>query len=193
MTNQNYKGLFEDWEIGVATNVVDKYRREWKCLQGDDFEDLLQECLIHWLFAKDKYDPACDASRQTFMARVLKNKVLDIIKDHERDKRKVQQNSVSLFQPICEAEDASTLLEILGDDESFAERLNVNVELQIDLAKAVEKLTPRQRELCALLSETDSNITEISERLGVRRKQVYKEIDRIRAIFEDEGLKNYLS
>ena len=188
MKNLSYEGLFEGWEVAIAKHLVNEFKKQWTCLDIDDFEDLIQECLTHWLFAKDKYDPEAEASEKTFMGRVVRNKLSDIIKEHERDKRKVFQNSVSLDQPLCDDEDASTLLDVLPDDEAD---FRVGVEIRIDLNKAIRKLTPLQKEICGLISES-SNVSDISEQLGLRRKAVYKEMERIRAIFENEGLKNYL-
>lgn len=84
---------------------MNEFKKQWRCLDIDDFEDILQECLIHWLFAKDKYDPSAEASEKTFMGRVVRNKLTDIIKERERDKRKVFQNSVILnnIQPKISA------------------------------------------------------------------------------------------
>jgi len=189
MTNLNYEGLFEGWEVTVAKNLVNEFKRQWRCLDADDFEDLLQDCLTHWLFAKDRYDPEAEASEKTFMARVVRNRLSDIIKELGRNKRKVLQNSVSLDEPLCEEEDSSTLSDVLSDDEAD---LSLRVELRMDFSKATPKLTPLQMKICGLLSGPDRTVTEISEQLGIRRKAVYREIERIRAIFEDEGLKNYL-
>jgi RNA polymerase sigma-70 factor, ECF subfamily len=189
MANLSYKGLFEGWEVAVAKKLVGEFKKQWRCLGTDDFEDLLQECLTHWLFAKDKYDPSAEASVKTFMGRVVRNKLSDIVKERGRDKRKVYQSCESLDQPLNDEEDASTLLDLLPDDEAD---FRLSVELGIDLPKAIRKLTPLQREICGLISEAGSNVTDISRQLGIRRKAVYREIERIRAIFENEGLKNYL-
>jgi len=189
MKNLSYGSLFEGWEVAIAKHLVNEFMKQWRCLDDDDFEDLLQECLTHWLFAKDKYDPSAEATVKTFMGRVVRNKLTDIIKERERDKRKVSQITVSLHQPLSSEEDASTLLDVLTDNEAD---FRVRVELQIDLSNALRRLTPLQRAICGLISESGPNVTDISERLGIRRKAVYKEIGRIRAIFENEGLKNYL-
>jgi hypothetical protein len=96
------------------------------------------------------------------MGRVVRNKLSDIIKEHERDKRKVFQCSVSLDQPLSDEEDASTLLDVLADDDAD---FSLRVELQIDLSKALWKLTPLQKTICGLISES-SNVSDISERLA---------------------------
>ena len=38
-----YGGVFENWEIAVAKKLVDQFKRKWRCVSKDDFEDLLQE------------------------------------------------------------------------------------------------------------------------------------------------------
>ena len=36
----NYGGLFESWELGVAKKVIDGYRKKYKCLEREGFDDL---------------------------------------------------------------------------------------------------------------------------------------------------------
>lgn len=184
----NYRGLFESWEIAVAKKLVNDYRKRWKCLEREDFDDLLQECLTHWFFSKDKYDPSGGAAKNTFMARIVKNKLRDIVKEYKRNKRKVLQNSISLNQPLSEDKDDSSLLDILADESDF----RVQSELKIALSETYSQLTPKQRELCAYLTEGYSSMKELGEKLGVDRVTVYREIKRIRRIFNDKGLKDFL-
>ena len=56
----------------------------------------------------------------------------------------------------------------------------------------VAKLGRRQKTIVELKIEGLDN-TEISRRLGVCRDTVQEDIRRIRELFEDAGLKNYLS
>jgi len=50
MKNLSYEGLFEGWEVAVAKHLVNEFKKQWTCLDIDDFDDLLQECLTHWFF-----------------------------------------------------------------------------------------------------------------------------------------------
>lgn len=184
--NQDYQGLFEDWEVGLAKNVINNLLKQWMCLEKEGFDDLLQECLTHWHFTKGKYNPNSRASIKTFMAKVLRNKILNIIERYDSDKRRLSTKSLSLSLPLSSEDGSGALQETIP-----AQDIRIQAELRIDIAKACQKLTPHQRRLCALLFETGLNIKEISEKLGVNRKRVYKDIERIRIVFEDEGLENY--
>ena len=47
-----YDELFEEWEVRHARCFVLEYKAKFKALSREDFDDLLQECLIHWLMKK---------------------------------------------------------------------------------------------------------------------------------------------
>jgi RNA polymerase sigma-70 factor (ECF subfamily) len=53
-------------------------------------------------------------------------------------------------------------------------------------------LTPAQQRLCQLLGEEGLSIKEAAERLRIPRGTLYEEIKRIRRIFDQQGLGNYL-
>ena len=193
MMSPSYKGLFEGWEIAVAKRLINDFKKQWSCLEREDFDDLLQECLTQWFFAKDKYRSGSDASEKTFMARVVKNKLFDIVKDRERLCRKEDQRNVSLDQPLSDEDDSPTLLDSLCEDENYAANFCLHAELKIDLSSAFHKLTPKQQELCRLLGEEGLSIKEASEILQTPRGTVYEEIRRIKEVFERENLHGYLA
>lgn len=186
MADINYKGLFQDWEVAIAKKLVFNFKEEWRCLDIDDFEDILQECLTHWLSVRDKYNPSSEASQQTFMARVLSNKIKDIVKSHNRECRRGSQVVISLDVPLFEEEDSPTLLDNISDGSEGI------TELKIDLSHVYKQLTPAQRRLCALLGDGGFNINEASEILKKPRGTVYEEINRVKAIFRKERLDEYL-
>ena len=62
--------------------------------------------------------------------------------------------------------------------------------LTIDVRKAMEQLPPELRRLCRRL-ETET-VTEISRDTGIPRGTIYESIKKLRAIFEDAGLRDYL-
>lgn len=190
--NHRYRGLFEDWEIGVATNVVNRFRNQWKCLEQADFDDLLQECLTHWHFAKDDYNPSAGANERTFMSRVVEYKIQKIIRDLNRDCRSIANKSISLDSPLTDEEDSPTLLDRISADENHTSELHVKAELKIDISKTIQKLTPKQQELCRLLGDEGLNINQASKIMQVPRGTLYEDIKRIRSIFQQEGLYEYL-
>ncbi|MFQ6029237.1 MAG: hypothetical protein ACE5Q6_17300 [Dehalococcoidia bacterium] len=63
--------------------------------------------------------------------------------------------------------------------------------LRLSLEAARSRLSPRQRQLLeGLLSEYP--MSHLSQRLGVPRATLYDELERIRRIFRDEGLHQFL-
>jgi RNA polymerase sigma-70 factor (ECF subfamily) len=124
------------------------------------------------------------------MARIIRNRLTDLVRELSTEKRKVTQLSVPLDQPLSGADDAGTLEETLvgdsGDDCLW-------IELRLDLGKAMRKLTPQQQELCLLLRDRDLSITELSRLLETPRATIYDEIRRIKTLFSNEGLEDYLT
>ena len=186
----NYGGLFESWEIAVAKRLINDYRKAWSCLGREGFDDLLQECLVHWLDVRDGYDSGRDASKQTFMAKVIKNKLGNIIEKSTAEKRKTIYESISLDTPLSDDEDAPTLKDKIPDTKSTPRQ--TDIDLKIGLSRAYQKLTPQQQKLCKLLGEDGLSMTEASKEMKKHRRHLYREIARIRAVFEKEGLKDYL-
>jgi RNA polymerase sigma-70 factor (ECF subfamily) len=192
MMSPRYEGLFQDWEIGVAKKVIERFRKQWKCLELEGFDDLLQECLTDWHFSKDDYNPSAGANVRTFMSRVVEHKLQHLIEKSTAGKRKAGIDNVSLDQPISDDEGAPTYLDRLSEDEGHTSNLHISAELKIDISRTIEKLTPQQRELCRLLSEEGLSIKEASEVLNKPRGTLYEDIKRIKAIFQKANLNEYL-
>jgi len=186
----NYGGLFESWEIAVAKRIIDDYRKKHKSLEREGFDDLLQECLIHWLEVRDRYDASRGASKKTYMAEVVRNVLGQLSEKTRTDKRKTIYESISLDEPLNDDEDAPTLKDKIPQSNDVLPQ--IKSELKIELSKAFQKLTPQQQKLCRLLGEEGLTISEACRRLDKHRMIVYRELARIRELFEKEGLKDYL-
>lgn len=192
--SQNYRGPFQDWEIAVAKKLINEFQEKWSCLEREDFDDLLQECLTHWYFAKDDYDPGREASQKTFMGRIIRNKLTDLVREREADKRKIAHLSISLDKPLGDNEDSPALIDKIdeGSINDASHNHFLEIQLKIDLSKALQKLIPKQKELCLLLGEKGLTVKEASEYLKTPRSTIYDELKRIRTIFMKEGLEDYL-
>ncbi len=186
----NYGGLFESWEIAVAKRVINGYRKEHKYLEREGLDDLLQECLIHWLEVRCRYDPKRGASKKTYMAEVVRNMLSKLAEKATADKRKAIYESVSLDEPFNDDEDTPALKDKIAESDDVLPQ--IKSELKIELSEAFQKLTPQQQELCKLLGEEGLTISEACRRLDKHRMIVYRELARIRELFEKEGLKDYL-
>lgn len=192
----NYEGYFQSWEIAIAKKLVNQFREKNTCLKREEFNDLLQEVFIHWYLNKDKYNSNRDASEKTFMAKVVENKLTDILREIKTDKRTSNYQTISLDQPLEDDESCSTLSDVIneGDILSRSNTLSpfLKILLKIDLSRAFLKLNSRQKKICNLIISEDLNISELSLYLNTPRTTIFDEIKRIRKIFEKEQLKDYL-
>ena len=185
----------QPWEIAVAKKLVAEFRRRSGSLEREEFDDLLQECLAHWLEVRRKLRPDPRGPPIAYMARVLRNKLTDLCREYEASKRGGGSDLVSLDAAMGDADDAPTLAELLdgaasatSGDEGGQDR----DDLRIDVAKALQRLTPRQRRICAMLGEEGLSVKEAAARLGIPRGTLYEELKRIRQVFAEHGLAAYL-
>ena len=52
-----YGDLFSDEELGVARHLTNEYWRTNRCLRRvHRFDELVQDCLIHWLDVRETYN-----------------------------------------------------------------------------------------------------------------------------------------
>ena len=65
------------WEIAVTKKVVDEFRRRSRSLAREEFDDLVQECLAHWIVVRRKLAPDPDVPPVGYMAHVIRNKLTD--------------------------------------------------------------------------------------------------------------------
>ena len=156
-------------------------------------EDLVQDCLTHWWLQRRRYSAERGASRATFMRRVLKAKLLDIERGERAAKRGGRTQFLSLDGAPGPQEDGPTLAELLPDDdpdwspEQAAERL----ALRSHLERVLPLLSRRQRQLVDAL-DSGSSMSEIGRLLQIPRATLYDELQRIKRVFRDEGLEEFL-
>ena len=184
-----------NWEIATAKKLVSEYRRKHRILEREEFEDLMQECLAHWIVARRRIPPEPDPRPPvSYMAQVLRNKLTDMVREMTADKRAGDPGALSLDASLDGTEDGITLGEVLADEQADpAGSGDVDSRhARIDLSRVMALLTPAQQRLCQLLGEEGLSIKEAAERLRIPRGTLYEEIKRIRRIFDRQGLSNYL-
>lgn len=184
-----------NWEIATAKKLVSEYRRKHRILEREEFEDLMQECLTHWVVVRRRIPPEPDAPPPVaYMAQVVRNKLTDLVREMTADKRAGDPGAFSLEEPVDGSEDGLTLGEVLADervDPASSGGMDTR-HARIDLDRAMALLTPAQQRLCRMLGEEGLSIKEASEKLRIPRGTVYEEIKRIRRIFDLQGLGDYL-
>lgn len=169
--------------------MIRYFQLKFTVLKREGFEDLLQECLTHWFFKRDQFDLSKPAACETYMTKVITNKLKDIVESRDRQKRRALYKNVSLDDLLGDDEDWST-------DFLAVEDKNFDAALKSDageiLLKALEKLSRRQQELCRLIREEGLSLNQAGSKLNIPRATVYDEILRIREVFRKEGLSDYL-
>ena len=183
------------WEIATVKKVVAECRRRYRILEREEFEDLMQECLTHWVVVRRRIPPEPDAPPPVaYMAQVVRNKLTDLVREMTADKRAGDPGAFSLEEPVDGSEDGLTLGEVLADervDPASSGGMDTR-HARIDLGRVMALLTPAQQRLCRMLGEEGLSIKEASEKLRIPRGTVYEEIKRIRRIFDLQGLGDYL-
>jgi len=188
--NKQYEGLFQPWEVSIAVTAVSRQKRKSHCLEKEDFDDLLHECLSCWQLAKYKYDPESNVPPQAFMLKVVRNCMLKIVRDLLRDKRRVLSSADSLDRPLTDRSQ-TTLLEA-WEAKNPTDSIHIEVELKLDIEAVLPRLTARQRELCRLLRDEGLNLKEASAAMQIPRATLYGDMERIRAVFAKAKLGEYL-
>jgi len=182
---------FEKWEIAVAKNVVNKFLGTNK-IKGYDFDDLLQECLLHWYQKRGKYRECKGTTKKTFMGKILKRRLQEVLRDQSTDKRKINL----LTEPLVIAPDDS---ELDGDSFDVSDKKQKKdfdlsqhyIAMESDVASVISKLPSVQKKMCHLIMEGYS-MAHISRILNKPRATLYDEIKRIQKIFLDHRLNEYL-
>ena len=164
-------------------------------LSRHEFDDLVQDCLLHWIGVRRNLAPDPDNPPVGYMAQVLRNKLTDLMREQGAEKRAGDLGMLSLDATIDGSEDGMTLAESLDASESAQSGQDGQTHrhhVRMDLLRALAILTPSQQRLCLMLGEEGLSIKEAAEKLRIPRATLYEEIKRVRGVFADLGLGDYL-
>jgi RNA polymerase sigma-70 factor (ECF subfamily) len=185
----------DGWEIAVAKKLVSEFRRRSRLLWREDIDDLVQDCLLHWITVRRKIALDPDNPPVGYMAQVLRNKLTDWVREQGAEKRVGDLGALSLDATVDGSEDGMTLAESMDASETTQSGETGETHrhhIQIDLLRAMALLTPAQQRLCVMLGAEGLSIKEAAEQLRIPRGTLYEEIKRIREVFSDHGLGDYL-
>jgi RNA polymerase sigma factor (sigma-70 family) len=164
MFSNHYTGIVET----VITRLITSRARRLR-LCRDELEDLQQQIVLQLLdFVFDEAHPA-GASLTTAITGLIDRQ----IRSYLRSKTRYQKHVACL---------AATHEQLVMPD---------NLDLQMDVAKAMEGLSARDREICTALAEGLS-IKAIARQLGRGRDTIDRAIGRIRRRFEAAGLREWV-
>lgn len=176
----------ESWEIAIATKWVDRWRKKWDILKVDDFNDLLHDCLGYWYEKKIHYDSSRGASQQTYMVGALEMYLSNRKNALLAKKRKAFFEAKSLDEFFDEDSESSS------ENRKYEPFVFDDPKPRIDISVVIQKLEPHQKEICRLIQNEGMSFHQIGKHLKKHHSYVYREVERIREVFEREGLKDYL-
>ena len=101
--------------------------------------------------------------------------------------------------PFVEGEDNSLLDVLVNDDSPMADRSLVNESLSKEIDRALDTLTPREKEIIRMffgIGEQEKTLEEIGDKFNLTRERVRqikeKAIRRLRTSSRSKLLKSYL-
>ena len=162
-----------------------------------DIEDIEQEMTLDLLSRLPKFDPD-KAAHSTFVARVIERKISKLIRHRRQEMRDYRREACSLNELVMNGDGETTERACTVDQDEadiHAGRRSRTREdeahLRLDVSLVLSGLPDDLRAVAEhLMTET---VTEAAKSLGVPRTTLYGAIGRLRQIFEDEGLREYLS
>ena len=127
------------------------------------------------------------------------SEMIDVPKDKIADTLRVSGRHVSVDDPFVEGEDNSLLDVLPNDDSPSADKGLTNESLSTEIERALQILTPREREIIKSffgIGCQEMTLEEIGERLDLTRERVRqikeKAIRRLRSNSKNKLLKSYL-
>lgn len=185
---------------GYAREVIRHKARQLIGKYGftrDDYDDLQQEMMLDLLRRLGKYDPS-RAGLSTFVARVVDRKVSTLIRHQRQEKRDYRRHVCPLDAQIEDQDGQQRGLDEVLSQDAFDEEIArydrpeaERIDLRLDLSLVLDDLPEDLRHLARRLQTR--TVAEIARELGVPRSTLYeKGIARLRKIFEDNGLREYL-
>lgn len=139
---------------------------------------------------KDRYRPESNASERTFLNRITRNKIADLIRRRETNKRKVLYISKSIDGMDIDEQSINTKEKLLMVEEQIMSKISA-ANLPEAIAKATAGLSFRQKQICRYLSEGMTQI-KVGEVMKISRGVIRNEIKYIRKAFCKVGLEEYL-
>ena len=146
-------------------------------LRSDEMEPFASEVLARLLVVWESYD-ATRGPREAFINTVVSNLIASLLRERYAQKRR------GTTQPL---DGVADVLVDRATSDGWQEHI---INLRIDLANVLPRLTPFQRQIVDLLQR--DALTPVAEQLGIPRRTLRDQCARIRDVFRDAGLEEYL-
>ena len=187
-----YDGVFSSKEIAFAKRLVTSFINKGYFTR-EDFEDLMQECLIHYHYVRETYKAAKGAARETYMWRIVTNKLRDLVDKKAASKRSPKNPNKettdkgnhrhmikSLYEPVGGSDDRQ-LVDTIADP--LTEDIRTKISYKVTMSEVLSRLTDRQKVIFQLRID-GVKVIEIACRLNINRCTVYEDLKSIETMFE---------
>ena len=162
----------------------------------DDREDIEGDLTLHVLEQLAKFDPT-RGRLGAFVTRVVEHKAEDILDARCTARRDYRLDVCSLSDTVQTANGEEVSIEDIAHEDAVRSQHSVGelsleeqVARKVDLERLLAHLPAEQQDLCRRLMS--ATISEVAAALGVPRTTLYGPLARLRAIFEEAGLREYL-
>jgi len=162
----------------------------------DDREDIEGDLTLHVLEQLAKFDPT-RGRLGAFVTRVVEHKAEDILDARCTARRDYRLDVCSLSDTVQTANGEEVFIEDIAHEDAVRSQHSVGelsleeeVARKVDLERLLAHLPSEQQDLCRRLMS--ATISEVAAALGVPRTTLYGPLARLRAIFEEAGLREYL-
>ena len=194
----NLNDLFENRDSFASQLIRQKARQlvRHPGFSKSEQHDIEQELALELVLKYRCFNP--DRARETtFIARVVENKAISLIRARIAEKRDFRRDAHSLNETVRDADGGSVERASTFDASASANhtgqvrRSEAELwQLQQDVAEFLQSLPADLRPLAEMLMEQSEHA--VSRTLGTSRRQVANDVARLRELFEDAGLRDYL-
>lgn len=146
-------------------------------ISREDREDVKSELLAQLLGVWTQYDPA-RGPHDAYINHVVNTRIVSLVRARRAAKR------AAATEPLEERDVGRDARVGDGPDQLCV------IDLSIDLAALMARLRPADRELCESLQRDALNF--ISKNTGVPRRTLRDGLERIKRVFRDAGLDEYI-
>jgi len=146
-------------------------------IRRDEQDGFASELMVRLLAVWETYDPA-RGPREAFINTVVSSQLVSLLRERYAQKRRGNPGSID------------AVADSIVDPASLGGRPQHLINLQIDLAAVMHLLSPLQRQIVDHLRREP--LTPVAEQMGIPRRTLRDQCARIRDVFRDAGLEEYL-
>ena len=190
----SYSGLFPKEVITLVECEAKKFKKIYPCFKRVEFEDLTQECMIH-LWSKTKGDLKKYEYIKAFSRKVVVNFLKDLKKQLETDRRRINNETISLDREKIFDDGGISLHELVSSENMIYPRKDESdigkTIWYLDLIRVLRLLDQKKR-LISIYILKGYNLSEISKITNIPRSSIYDQLKKVSSTFLNNGMEIYL-